>query len=52
LITEAALYRKESRGGHRREDFPSKKSKYVADTIQHRDKKNKYVPIKNLLFYE
>lgn len=38
LITNSALIRKESRGGHIRSDFPDTSNEYLADILQVKDK--------------
>lgn len=45
LIIRSALYRKESRGGHYREDFPSSDPSYLHHTVQQKGKEIKKIPV-------
>ncbi|HDR51359.1 MAG TPA: L-aspartate oxidase [Mariniphaga anaerophila] len=46
LITNAALNRRESRGGHIRTDFPKENPKFEVHTIQQKDKKIQFEPVR------
>jgi len=46
LITQAALIRQESRGGHIREDFKKENPDFEVHTIQERNKKIQFEPIR------
>lgn len=47
LMTQAALERKESRGGHIRSDFEHENKAYIAHSIQTLNKDLRFVPIEN-----
>ncbi len=45
LIIRSALCRKESRGGHYREDFPSPDSRYLHHIVQQKNKEIQKIPV-------
>jgi len=47
LIVKSAIYRKESRGGHYREDFPSEDQTFIYHIIQQKGKEIATIPVDN-----
>lgn len=49
LIIRSALYRRESRGGHYRDDFPKNDDKYLYHIVQQIGKEIRMIPVDNTL---